>query len=178
MRQFKGYLKDFLEDKKQEIERLISFGFNEAPVLLERFQIIMPAINFHDPIGIVRLDDSKFINSHYVFKFPVTGTTDVLDYQPSVSVLSLPAWVVKDNEFWLKIDEDDLESMKIKLGGIIQSIETHFVDMREDIRLYNEKLPSDIQKFIKRYVKYDGTENNDADLEYYLQNFDRDYRAD
>ena len=148
---FRGNLKDFLDSKKLDILKLIRFGIISESDLLNDFQITMPAVNFNNPVDIIRIDDDKWNQTIYVLKFAITGDTTVLDYKPSTSFITMPEWVIKNQEIWFRMEESDLETMKIQIDGIIETFKSHLSDVNADVIVYNTTLGTDIQKLISSH---------------------------
>lgn len=145
---FRGNLQDFLESKKFEIHRLIRFGMTDVDELYDDFQEKTPSVNFDNAIDVMRLDNEGTKQSHYVFKFSVLGNAELLLYKPSTSYTEMPEWVAKNNELWIKIEECEIEKMKVILDGTIETMKSHLSDIETDIVEYNNQLKVDIQKLI------------------------------
>ena len=148
---FKGNLKDFLDSKKADIIKLVRFGIIDENILFNEFQITHPTVNFDSPVDITRINYNSSNTAIYIFKFSISGDTDILNYKPSTSFIAMPEWIIRGNEIWFQIEETDLESMKIIIDGLIENFRSHLLDISEDIREYNNVLRTDVQKIINLY---------------------------
>lgn len=157
---FRGALRDFLESKKLDILKLIRFGISDPVALTEEFHIVVPIIDFNIPIDVIRIDDDKWNQTVYIVKFSIYGTTEVLNYKPSTSFITMPEWAIRGNEIWFRIEEHDLEVMKTMISGLISTFQSHLLDIVDDIRIYNANLPNDVNKLINIHSNRINQDNN------------------
>jgi len=155
---FRGRLKDFLDSRNLYLYKSIQYGIIDENELFEDFSAEALIANFQSPIDIIRLEEG--INVHYIFKFPINGDLSLIDYKPSESYVSLPDFIVRGNEIWIRIEENDLETMKMMISGIIETLKIHIEDINKDVLAYNNDLRRQIQKLInarnRRVGKDDG----------------------
>lgn len=143
---FRGKLKDFLDSRLLYLYKSIQYGVIEENELFEDFSGEVLSVNFQAPIDIIRLEEN--INVYYIFKFPINGDLSFIEYKPSESYVDLPDFIIRDNEIWIKIEENNLDTMKVMISGIIETLKVHIEDINRDVLAYNNDLRVQIQKLI------------------------------
>lgn len=147
---FKGSLKDFLDAKKLEIDKCVRFGILDPQTLLTEFIVNPPNVDFTNPVDIIRIDNG--ILSEYIFIFTITGNTEVLDYRPTVAFAEMLEWLVRDGRLWIRVPEEDLETMKVKVDGIIETMRSHLLDVAHTISEYNNSLQPTVTQLITAHT--------------------------
>ena len=160
---FRGNLEDFLESKNLDIMKFIRFGIIDENELCNIFEITMPTVSFSNPVDIVRVDNDSRNQTFYILKFSIAGNTDVLDYKPSTSFITMPEWVIRNGEIWFQIEEQDLETMKTHIDGLIETFKSHLIDISTDIHIYNTTLRTNIQKLTNAYNNKISSKNKNMD---------------
>lgn len=148
---FRGRLKDFLDSKKLDIVKLIRFGITNEDDLYDQFKVDIPLVDFSNPTDIVRLGNEQYNKAFLILKFQIAGNTEILNYKPTTSYISMMEWLIKSNEIWFMIEEQNLESMKVVITGLIETFKSHLLDVCEDVNIFNSTLRNDISKLVNAY---------------------------
>lgn len=143
---FRGKVKDLLESRFLYLYKHIQYGVIDENELFEDFSGSVLSVNFQSPIDIIRVEEG--INVYYIFKFPIDGDLSLIEYKPSESYISIPDFIIRNNEMWIRIEENNLETMKVMISGIIETLKIHIEDINKDILEYNNDLRNQIQKLI------------------------------
>lgn len=171
-------IKDSFEADKKN--KLIEMDKNKyIDELVDTCSIKIPKINFDDleieisekAIWDRGIDRGGMPTGHTVdvllYKIPVKGTLDVLNYQPSKNQLGLPETTIEDNFITFSVERNQpKEEIEKTQNQFLSNLKSNYEFFVAEIEEYNTNLRDKIEKI---YDKYEEKISEDKELVEYLK---------